>query len=260
MIWLGVFKDVTGIGLKMQIGLFLSAALDVTRLSMGSSVAKLLKTYFSGVVYLRPYGVYFYVRACSDDLYSVLPRREDDVNELILSSLKKGDVFVDVGANVGYYTIIISKIIGNNGQVISFEPTPMTAKVLLFNIKLNGLNNVKVIQKAAWIDKGSKPFVVPEGFFGWASIQKNTNKIDKFEVETLPLDDLFEIHKIDLLKIDAEGSEYAILQGGLNALEKTSSIVLELSDEKSEIIKLLKEKGFKIKRLNFCSYIHATKN
>lgn len=89
------------------------------------------------------------MRGFSDDLYSVTPGRERDVNELILSCLKEGDVFLDVGANIGYYSILGGKIVGKNGRVISVEPIDSTARILKYNIKLNKLKNVKVIQKAA---------------------------------------------------------------------------------------------------------------
>ena len=61
--------------------------------------------------------------------YSVMPGREGDVNELILNALSEATLFIDIGANVGYYSVLAGKIIGNSGQVISVEPMPSTAKI-----------------------------------------------------------------------------------------------------------------------------------
>ncbi|MCW3998724.1 MAG: FkbM family methyltransferase [Candidatus Bathyarchaeota archaeon] len=227
---------------------------------MDSQDAKLLKVQFSGIVYSRPYDAYFYVRAFSDDLYSILPRREEDVCDLILSSIKSGDTFIDVGANIGCYSILVGKIVGKNGHVISIEPTPLTTQVLKYNLELNGLRNTKVIQKAAWNSKESKMFFVPKGFFGWGTINRPKCSVSTYKVETMCLDELQGINKIDLLKIDAETAELQILKGAKNLLQKTKTIVLEASEDREQIISFLIKNGFKVRPLKFCSYLYATKD
>ena len=124
----------------MQLGLILSAFIDILLNTVTSSPTN-PKVYISGVIYAKDYGVYFYIRGFTDDLYSVMPGREGDVNKLILSCLKDGDIFIDVGANIGYYSVLVGKIVGESGQVISVEPIPTTAKVLKYNVKLNKLKN-----------------------------------------------------------------------------------------------------------------------
>lgn len=244
----------------MQVGLILSALIDVLFNIIAPSLAILPRVYFSGILYSKYYDVYFYVRAFSDDLYSVIPGREGDVNELILSCLKKGNVFIDVGANIGYYSVLAGKIIGENGQVISIEPIPGTAKVLNYNIKLNNLKNVRIIQRAIWRNNQMLTMYIPKNFFGMASIYKPTGAIDVLAVKGVTLDTIPGISKTDLLKIDAEGSEYQILKGGRKTLMKTKYIVLEASIKKDEIIHLLMEEQFKIRKLKFTTYIFAYKN
>ena len=102
-----------------------------------------------GFYLIKPYNIVIYVRG-TDDFYYALPRREGSVHDFIVSVLKEGDVFVDVGANIGYYTILGSKLVGSKGLVIAVEPVPDTVKILRFNLRLNDIKNVLVIDKAAW--------------------------------------------------------------------------------------------------------------
>jgi FkbM family methyltransferase len=259
MLWLNILRKVRGITFKTKLGLFLSALIDVCFCTAGSSLATLPRVYVSGIIYAKSYGVYFYVRGFSDDLYSVMPGREGDINELILSCLKEGDVFLDVGANIGYYSVLAGKKVGESGRVISVEPVSSTARVLNLNLKLNGLKNVKIIQKATWSSNQILTLHMPEGFFGLASVHKPAEATDSFVIRGVPLDDISEALKVNLLKIDAEGSEYQILKGAKKTLKKTRYVILETSTKKDEIICFLKEEGFKIRKLNFTTYMFAYK-
>ena len=260
MFWFNIFKKVRGVSIKMQLGMILSAFVDVLLNAVTPSLAALPRVYVSGTVYSKSYDVYFYVRAFSDDLYSVMPEREGDVNELILNCLKKGDLFVDVGANIGYYSVLVGKIVGENGRVISVEPIPNTTKVLNFNLELNNLRNVKVVQKAAWSDNGTVTMYIPKGYFGMASVYKPSGATDVLTVKRAPLDGIFEASRVDLLKIDTEGSEYPVLVGARKILKKTKYVILEASQEKDKIVRLLGEEGFKIRKLKFTTYIFAYRN
>ena len=260
MLWLNILRNVIGVTSKTQLGLFLSALIDISFHMAGSSLAALPRVYVSGIICAKSYGIYFYVRALSDDLYSVMPEREGDVNEAILNFLKEGDVFIDVGANIGYYSILAGKIVGERGRVISVEPIPSSSEVLNLNIKLNRSNNVTVIQKAAWNSNEIINMHIPKGFFGLASIYESQNATDLLTVEGVPLDEILRASKVDFLKIDAEGSEYQILEGAKETLKKTKYIILEASARKDEIICFLKKMGFKIRKLKFTTYIFAYKN
>jgi predicted RNA methylase len=61
------------------------------------------------------------------------------VHDFVVDTLGPGDIFIDVGANIGYYSILASKLIGVNGRVFAVEPIPSTAGVLRFNLKINSL-------------------------------------------------------------------------------------------------------------------------
>lgn len=260
MLWLSILRNLQGVNLKMQLGLFVSAITDTFLQIASSSIAASPMVYVSGIVHYRRYRAYFHVRAFSDDLYSIMPEREGDVNETILSGLKKGDVFIDVGANVGYYSVLAGKIVGETGQVISIEPIPDTARVLNLNLKLNRLKNVKVLRKAAWNSNELISMHIPKGFFGMASIYEPHGVADILEVEGFTLDGLPEVKKVDFLKIDAEGSEYPILEGARKTLKTTRHVVLEASNQRDEMIRLLREENFKIWKLRFTTYLFAQNN
>jgi FkbM family methyltransferase len=154
---------------------------------------------------------FVYTRENIDNLYNTLPRREGDVYDFIVDNLKPGDVFVDVGANIGYYTILASTLVGASGKVFAIETTPQIAKVLRFNIKLNELRNVTVVDKATWNSYCKLKMKIAFGEFGCASFFRNGVEVD---VDAIPLDEvLVNVSKIKLIKIDVKGAEYEVLQG-----------------------------------------------
>ena len=258
--WMKILKHGRGTTLKMQLGLIFSSIIDAFAYSIYPPLALSPKVYVSGTVYFKNYSVYFYVRRFSDDLYNVIPGREGDVNELILKSLNEGDVFIDVGANIGYYSILAGKIVGEKGQVIALEPIPDTVKVLDLNIKLNNLKNIRVIPKAAWSDSSLLNIYLPEGYYGWASPVK-WHGSESFTLKAVPLDDVSKkIPAIKLLKIDVGGSEYQVLVGAKETLKKTKHVVMEISENSDKIQRILKEATFKIWKLKFTTCIHAQKS
>jgi len=68
--------------------------------------------------------------------------------ELVRKEVKKGDVVLDIGANIGYYTLIFAKLVGQEGEVLAFEPDPNNFALLKKNIEINGYRNVSLLQKA----------------------------------------------------------------------------------------------------------------
>jgi FkbM family methyltransferase len=199
-----------------------------------------------------------YARGGTDDLYNCLPGREDDVFLFILNTLRPGDVFVDIGANIGSYTIIASKLVGTNGKVFAVEPIPSTVKVLNYNIKLNGLRNVIVINKAAYNSNCRLKMKIPFNSFGLASFFSKEGI--EVEVDSIRLDEvLADVHKIKLIKIDAEGAEYEIIQGLTETLIRTEYVVIELSRRTYECLQLLKKYGFICEKMRFTTYYKCYK-
>ncbi len=149
--------------------------------------------------------------------------------------LKKGDVVVDVGANIGLTTIRASKLIGPKGTIYAIEAMPSTFEILKFNILLNKLTNVVCLNEALADYIGStKIFHNLEINRGSASLYSD-KKLGGVEVKVNTLDAFVTtqgIKTIDFIKIDIEGAEYSMLMGGSNFFENHKPIIcVEFSKE-----------------------------
>lgn len=178
-----------------------------------------------------------------------MPKREKENEELILELLDRDDIFIDVGSNIGYYTILAAKIVGPRGHVISLEPVPETANILRLNIKLNELKNVTIIQKAAWASRSLINVHIPRGSFGFASI-KRFSGYPSIITDAVPLDDICNgLSRIKLIKIDVEGAEWEVLQGAIDTLKKTSALLIEATENVLSVETLLRNNSFSLCKL-----------
>jgi FkbM family methyltransferase len=134
-----------------------------------------------------------------------------------VKSLKKGDTVVDVGANIGYYTLVAAKIVGDEGRVYAFEPEPEAFALLEANVRLNGLSNVVLEQKAVSNEQGVLELFLAEKNRGDHRIYQPDEGPERtsVEVEAVSLDDYFNDHDggIDFIKIDTQGAEGGIFEG-----------------------------------------------
>ena len=260
LLWRRILRNLHGITIRDKFALYLSAIMDVARSMSHPRAPRNPICKFSCRVYAPDFGVRFHIRGGSDDLYSVLPYREGDAQEAILSPLSEGDVFVDVGANVGYYSILASKRVGPLGKVIAIEPFPGTVEQLKRNINANRVYNVNVIEAAAWSESGKKiAFKFTTGFWGQVKTDARSEPInDLFMTSTISIDDICGSYRyIKVLKLDIEGAEYEALKGAKKTLSKVQFLIVECSQNQRQIVHLLREMGFQVKKLNFTTYILA---
>ena len=128
--------------------------------------------------------------------------------------VKKGMVVVDVGAHIGYYAILASKLVGKSGEVWAFEPEPENLIDLETNIKLNMCSNVRTVGKAVSDKIGNAKLYITKGASGECGLieigQKPRITID---VATLTLDSIVGDVLVDVIKIDVEGGEMKVLLG-----------------------------------------------
>lgn len=146
-----------------------------------------------------------------------------------VKSLRPGDVVVDVGANVGYYTIIAGKLVGETGRVYAFEPDPVSFELLRRNVRLNGLDNVFLEQKAVSNEKGTLELFIAEENKGDHRIyQPEGEQRESVTVEAVSLDDYFKgsDETVDFVKVDTQGAEVLILQGMEQLLRRSNEIVM----------------------------------
>ncbi len=149
--------------------------------------------------------------------------------------LRPGWSCVDVGANHGYYSLMMADAVEAGGRVLAVEPNPRLAEILRLNLEVNGFkSHASVLQKAvAQADAQRTTLVIPRRRAGSATLcREATPEDDVVEVETVTLDSaLAEWPSVDLIKIDAEGSEEAIWPAMRRTLERNRDItvIMELS-------------------------------
>ncbi|MCK4377377.1 MAG: FkbM family methyltransferase [Actinomycetia bacterium] len=184
---------------------------------------------------------------------------EENLTKMILEYLKPGMTFFDIGAHIGYFTMLASYIVGEKSMVHSFEPTPNTYEVLIQNIKRKNVitNNCAVFSKETFIrfnDYGSKysAFNTFKKARLDESILKNLNPIS-VKVKTVTLDKYVKMEKCkpDFIKIDVENAELEVLQGAKDTIKEFHPIIsievgdFDLNDKhSSECISLLNNYGY----------------
>ena len=256
LLWLSILKEFKGLTFKSWINLFLSPLFHIPYVTFSGGVGN-ATTLWDGLYYMRTLRVIVYIRGKTEDIYYLKPGREGEVDITIRSLLKPGDVFVDIGANVGYYTLVATM---RGCRVVSVEPVPSTVAVLWVNIRLNNLRNVKLVPYCAWHEDSTIYIQIPQRrYYGLASAfyGRETTAV-KIPVRCIRLGKILNKYgEIKLIKIDVEGAEYEVLKGLEKVLPKTKFIIVELTRKVSEILNFLSEKGFRIKKLHFTSYILA---
>lgn len=153
---------------------------------------------------------------------------EPFMTKIIAGEIKEGDTVVDVGASIGYYTLMFARLVGEKGRVYAFEPAPEIFALLEKNVKANGYKNVILSNKAV-SDKAGKAMLYLCDYNNMAHTMSKTRAGAKsVEIETIKLDDYFKDHggKIDLVKIDIEGAECAAVRGMEQTLRKNRSVKL----------------------------------
>jgi FkbM family methyltransferase len=207
----------------------------------------------------------FFVRRDTDDIYNVLPFRELDVQDSVLKMLRPGDTFVDVGANVGYYSVLGAQAVGPKGKVIAIEAMPQTAEQLAYNLELNGIHNAAIVKKAVQQNPDAEVLKVrvSGGQFGMASLipQGDETYSLNAEVPATTIDTLCEnLDRVRSIKLDIEGSELSALNGATRTLTRTDYVVVECNEDESAICELLSNAGFVVKKLRFGDYLFGSRS
>lgn len=185
---------------------------------------------------------------------------EPNVTALFQRILQPGDVALDVGANVGYYSVLSASLVGPKGQVYAVEPSSMIRSRLASNLALNRVTNVEVLACAAWDAPGEAEFHVSvDGNIGASSLRNlPAGEVGKVEaVQLARLDDLVpkeRYHRISLIKLDIEGAELRALRG-LEAVlvasprlsiiaEVNPEMLAQMGDSAKALVDWLAQRGF----------------
>jgi FkbM family methyltransferase len=189
---------------------------------------------------------------------------EAEVLDFVFGRLTPGAVVVDVGANIGAFTLPVAKRVGASGRVIAIEASTMVFPYLQRNVILNGLDNVRPVQCAAFsADRQTVSFYeAPIDRFGKGSLGAQFQACP-VSVVTRTLDSLLvehQVSRVDLIKLDIEGAEAAAFRGAEKLLtgDNPPVVVFEFCDWAEESVlngqvgcaqRVLKDWGYRIWRL-----------
>lgn len=230
------------------------------------------------LAYRRPYKV-TYTTLWGDTMRFYLPEAgaiyyygffEANLSNFFINFLQEGDTFFDIGAHVGYYSMLASSLVGDTGKVVSFEPTPRTFASLAENAKTK--KNIEVYNNAV-LDKETEIEFFDYGakYSAFNSFKKRTseeiffrNEAEKIVVKTIAIDTFCKEKNISptLIKIDAEGSEHLILDAMTSVLEEKRPLVTievsggeEWKDNCMKSIKILTDKNYDCYEISLDGYL-----
>lgn len=183
--------------------------------------------------------------------------REEETVELFKDELNEGMKVVDVGANIGYYSLLASQQVGESGKVIAIEPVEETFRRLEKNISLNDLTNIRILNKAVGEKKTTGKILNKKA--------RNLNRItfenfsNSTKTKIISLDSVFNQRKVDVVRMDVQGFEYFVLKGMEEIISNNEiKIFIEIHPSKmescydvelKEFWDLLSKHNFKIKYL-----------
>ena len=162
---------------------------------------------------------------------------EPDVTRIIQHLAKPGQIWIDAGANIGFFTILLSSIVGPAGRILAFEPNPVVADYISDSLRLNDTTNTTLVRAAVAEESGRDVILhVPAnncetaGGSGRASLvpQGDITDTREVKVKTIALDQYIrdENIKVDFMKIDIEGYEYSALEGMKQTLMVNPPLVI----------------------------------
>jgi FkbM family methyltransferase len=195
---------------------------------------------------------------------------EVQVVEAIKRVVKPGMIAMDIGANSGYYTLLLSKLVGNSGRVTAYEPLPPNFQFLEENIALNRCSNVRAERAAVAEHSGHLDFGLPEPNSSlWAGPVPEDAGRASIRVSAVAIDDFIEStgSPLHFLKIDVEGAEGSVLAGATSTIRRFHpTMVVELHDYEVHgtnhpVIGQLTGMGYEVRPLDdgmYCAHVLAT--
>lgn len=181
------------------------------------------------------------------DIYRSMVDHEEDIVQQF--SPKIGDIVIDVGAAFGFYTILASKRVGQQGRVVAIEPQPDSFKMLNKNIKLNKLTNIVTLNYAVSSRKTTLKL-----YSSYSTIQERAGQSlqSYIEVSADNLDNLLrqlDIDEVNWVKVDVEGAELEVLKGAVGILSRSRDIALFVEVHSPDLVRPILElcESFKLR-------------
>ena len=188
---------------------------------------------------------------------------EQPVQAALAQHVKSGDVVYDIGANVGFFSVIAARLVGEQGAVYAFEPLPANAAQLRHNIDLNGFEQVHIFEYAVSNQSGQGELLIAANVGGSAlsTADPPPDQTGIMPVEVVAIDDLIPAQVLrppSAVKIDVEGAELDVLQGMRHTIEAHRPVIIYevdaatqeyLQEKQSAIYDFLTETGYNLSEL-----------
>ena len=161
---------------------------------------------------------------------AVLGARDPNVARFLRSWVRPGFVACDIGANIGTYTVPLSRLVGPTGRVVAFEPNRPTFACLRHNVRQNGLNNVIALRAAAGPHPGRAALVVTDTNYGEVHLAPGDHVENQASVTVTTVDaeiSRLGLERVDFIKLDVEGFELAALRGARETLTRARTLVVQ---------------------------------
>lgn len=233
---------------------------------MEALLSKLLTThsYWSRFIpsFYYPYSVkggriYLDISESSMMFARVIGQYEVEKQKALQTFLSRGGSFIDIGANKGDFTILAAQLVGNEGNVLSFEPEPSNFKWLLKTIKINHYENIEAYQIALSDREGKEKLHIGKKSGFHSLLPQDSNRPETIGVQVLTLDRFLEDtdwnRSVDVIKIDVEGAEMNVLNGARRTLDQNenATLLIDIHPNKvdpSEVCSFLRDLGFSLFR------------
>jgi FkbM family methyltransferase len=157
---------------------------------------------------------------------------EPATTSILEQLVRPGDTVIDVGANIGFFTVVAARLVGPGGRVLAFEPIPEVREKLVDNVQVNGLSNVSIYAEALGAeDTSTVLYLGPSQDTGLSSL-RSMEASTQLAIRQLRLDSLWKDDRpIRLIKIDVEGAEMAALHGMASCLSRHQpALVVEITE------------------------------
>ncbi len=153
---------------------------------------------------------------------------EPEMTDFFIKHILPGDTVLDIGAHIGYYSLLFADKVGKSGMVYSFEPDPSNFSILSKNIEINEFSNIKLINKALSDKSGEINLYESEKNSGDHRIYDSGEQRKCVHIEAIRLDDMKnDIKKpIKLIKMDIQGAEYFAVNGMISTIKNSNALIL----------------------------------
>ncbi len=235
---------------------------------IGSKLVKTVRDRQIQKAYDVGYGVKMFLDITNPYTWDLIEGKEheDIVKKTFMNNVNEGNTIIDIGANMGEFSLIAAKKVGHKGKVISIEPLNQAVTWLEKNYILNGFSNYEIIEKAAGKNKGTLTLYKRSESSKAGMLDPDISDkklVNTGEIKVDTIDDIISsrnINQVEMLKIDVEGYEYEVLCGCKNSFKeyKIKKIICEIHSsflkkkglDKNSIYEILKENGFSISVLD----------